>query len=191
MPGYVYACIQATSAIRHADLGVGRPLGCAARAGVRGGLLRITRRNADVQRGGEESVLRRVLGEPRRSRLRARESLSEVAAAAPVMASPVLSLPAPGGPALEAGSPVTNDPGSGGWAVASWLLTAAWAAGPACSGHGSPARVAAGPTVPATGSAAGKPGRHRASCSGGEHAKGVHSTAVCAPRTVSSPRAPD
>src|SRR6185369_10758303 len=28
-------------------------------------------------------------------------------------------------PALEAGSPVTNDPGCGGWAVASGLLTAA------------------------------------------------------------------
>jgi hypothetical protein len=76
-----------------------------ARAGVRGGLLRITRRNADVQRGGEERVPRRVPYEPRRSRLRARESLSEVAAAAPVMASPVLGLPAPGGPALEAGHP--------------------------------------------------------------------------------------
>jgi hypothetical protein len=55
-----------------------------------------------------------------------RESLGEVAAAAPVMASLVLGLPAPDGPALEAGSPVTNDPRSGGWAVASWLLTAAW-----------------------------------------------------------------
>jgi hypothetical protein len=44
----------------------------------------------------------------------ARESLSEVAAAAPMMASPVPGLPAPDGPALEAGSPVTNDPGSGG-----------------------------------------------------------------------------
>jgi hypothetical protein len=102
--------------------------GCAASwcaAGVRGGLLRITRRNAGVQRGSEERVLRRVRGEPRRSRLRARGNLSEVAAAAPVMASAVLGLPAPDGPALEAGSPVTNDPGSGGWAVASWLLTAA------------------------------------------------------------------
>jgi hypothetical protein len=76
-----------------------------ARAGVRGGLLRITRRNADVQRGGEERVLRRVPGEPRWSRLRARESLSEVAAAAPVMASPVLGLPASDGRRWKPGHP--------------------------------------------------------------------------------------
>ncbi len=103
----------------------------------------------------------------------ARESLSEVAAAAPVMASPVLGLPAPGGPTLEAGSPVTNDPGSGGWAVASWLLTAAWAGGPACSGHGSPARVAAGPAVPATGSAADPAGDIGGADDGSGHVSGL------------------
>jgi hypothetical protein len=42
----------------------------------------------------------------------------------PVMTGPVLGMPAPGEPARETGSPVTNDPGCGGWAVASWLLTA-------------------------------------------------------------------
>jgi hypothetical protein len=39
------------------------------------------------------------------------------------MVDPVLGLPEPDEPTLEAGSPVTNDPGCGGWAVASWLLT--------------------------------------------------------------------
>jgi hypothetical protein len=85
-----------------------------------------------------------------RSRLRVRESLSGVAAAVPVMADPVPGLPAPDEPALKAGSPVTNDPGCGGRAVASWLLTAAGsrlAGGPACSGQWAPARVAAGPPV--------------------------------------------
>jgi hypothetical protein len=37
---------------------------------------------------------------------------------------------------------------------------------------------------------AGQPDRHQASCSGGDHAKGAHSTAACAPRTVSSPCVP-
>jgi hypothetical protein len=58
-----------------------------ARADVRGGLLRITRRNAGVQRGGEERVLR-VRGEPWRPRLRVRESLSRAATAVPRDAQP-------------------------------------------------------------------------------------------------------
>jgi hypothetical protein len=60
-----------------------------------------------------------------RSRPCLRESLSGVAAAVPVVADPMLGLPAPDEPAPYPGSPVTNDPGCGGWAVASCILTAA------------------------------------------------------------------
>jgi len=69
---------------------------------------------AGVRRAGEERALRRVRDEPWRSRLRVRESLSGVAAAVPVVAGPVLSLPAPDEPALATGSPVTDDPGAAG-----------------------------------------------------------------------------
>ena len=83
----------------------GKPLPCPAAIPLPGGRPGVRSHdapNAGVQRGGAERVLRRVRGEPRRSRLSAREGLSEVAAAAPVMASAVLGLPAPDGPALEA-----------------------------------------------------------------------------------------
>lgn len=145
-------------------------------AGVRGGLLRITRRNAGVRRGSEERVLRRVRGEPRRPRLRVGESLSGVADAVPVVAGPGRGLPVPDEPGREAGSPVTNDPGYAGWAVASWLLTAGgqppggwprmfwpWGTGPGSCRAG----------CPATGSAAGPAGDSGGADDGGGHVPGL------------------